>query len=108
MADVEPGFQPAGQGTSWILKYRAAFVWLFVKVKVGAVDVTMPPNAVNGDARFVVDRTRYVRPETLDQFKAVGEVMLATGTHAGFSRRIPVLVAAELSAPALLTAVTVA
>ena len=84
------------------------FVGLFVKLNVGVLAVTLPPNAVNGNARFVVDRTRYVRPETLDQFKAVGEVMLATGTHAGFKSKIPVLPFAELSVPAWLTAVTVA
>ena len=92
----------------FFLKYRTAFVGLFVKVKVGAVEVTMLPKVVNDCARFVVDSTRYVRPETLDQFNKLGEVILATGIHAGFKRRIPAPLLAELSAPALFTAVTVA
>ena len=98
----------AGQGTNWILKKRTAFVGLFVNVSAGTVAVTMPLNAVNGTSRFVVDQTRYVRPEMLDQFRKFGEAMLATGIHAGFKSKIPALPPAALSMPALLTAVTVA
>ena len=90
------------------MKNRAAFVGLLVKDNTGAVAVTVPLNAVNGTSRFVVDSTRYVRPETLDQFSRFGVAIVATGVHAGFSSKIPALLPAEPSMPALLIAVTVA
>ena len=49
----------AGQtyGHNWILKYRAAFVGLLVKLIAGAAAVKVPLKAVNGTVRLVVDQT---------------------------------------------------
>ena len=77
-------------------------------MSVGAVAVIKPLNVVSGFVKFVVDQTRYVRPETLDQLNRFNEVMLAIGIHAGFKSKTPEVLLAELSLPALLTAVTVA